>query len=350
VHDGRFAIYSKDGAVVRRKSAPNVTLFMDSSWHGPGAAARNVLFVPYGEATPSMFIARGNVIASNGGLLKSSGSAAWDSDAYSLVGYPNCHVQFKASQTSGLFALGLNTDPTTDQSYTSIDYAWYADSSGQARIYESGTLISSPATYTTTSLFGITYDGSNVKYYLDGTLHRTVAASSLTLFMDSSFNAVGCSCNGLEFGPGAVLTVVDTQQIGANAATEVLTVTDATETHVCEDFVPDDLQLFATINVPSQSFAYKALVTVTANAWRSGSQDILVFLVVDNGTTVIGSSGGKVLTASASPGERVMDQFDSNVAAGATRNYKLFAQNNTATASSTVDMRNITLKAELIKK
>lgn len=352
VHDGKFVIYSKDGVVIRRKAAPGVTLFMDSSWFSPGAAARNVLFVPYGAATPSMFIARGNCIVANGGILKSGGSSAWgDSDAYSLVGYPTCHVQFKSASTSGIFMVGLNTDPTTDMDFTSIDYAWEADTGGQARIYESGTLISSPATYTTTSLFAITYDGSNVKYYLDGTLHRTVAVSGLTLFMDSSFNLPGCSCNGLEFGPGDVVTQVDTQQIGDNAATEVLTVTDATETHVCDDAVPDALQVFSVINVPSQVFDYRALVTVTANAWKSGAADIRVLIGASSvsGSLSLGQSGGKLVTASASPGERVMDQFDLVVTAGNNRFFTLFANNETAPAS-TVDMRNITLKVELIKK
>jgi hypothetical protein len=351
VHDGKFIIYSKDGSVIRRKAAPDVTLFMDSSWNSPGAAARNVQFVPYGAATPSMFIPRGNVVATDRGLLKSGGSAAWDSDAYSLIGFQSCHVQFKASQTSGSFMVGLNTDPTTDQGFTSLDYAWHADSSGQARIYESGSLISSPATYTTTSLFGITYDGSNVKYYLDGVLHRTVAVSGLTLFMDSSFNAVGCSCNGLEFGPGDVLTLVDTQQIGPDAATEVLTITDATETHVCDDAVPDALQVFAVINVPAQKFDYRALVTVTANVWKSGAADIRALIGASSvsGSLSLGSSGGKLVTASASPGERVMDQFDLAVTAGNNRFFTLFA-NNESTPASTVDMRNITLKVELIKK
>lgn len=150
-------------------------------------------------------------------------------------------------------------------------------------------------------------------------------------------------------GTSGVPSFVLTADIANEAATEVSVVTDATETILLEDFVGPDLQAFATISIPAKSFAYRALMTATANVWKSGAAQILVFIAVDNGTTILDTSGGKIVTASASPGERVMDQVTSTVSAGQARNFKLFGQNNT-TPASTVDMRNITLKVELIKK
>jgi hypothetical protein len=83
--------------------------------------------------------------------------------------------------------VGLNTDPVTNASFTSIDYAMYFDV-GTFQIYESGSSISSHGTYTTSDIFTITYDGYNIRYFKGSTLLRTVArAIGNALYLDSSF-------------------------------------------------------------------------------------------------------------------------------------------------------------------
>ncbi|MGA0233574.1 MAG: collagen-like triple helix repeat-containing protein, partial [Saprospiraceae bacterium] len=96
-----------------------------------------------------------------------------------------------------------NTDPTTNANYTTIDYAWYFLSGGVIRIYESGTLIGTYGTYTTSTVLAITYDGYQLKYWKNGAVQRTVTISITSpLYFDSSFyatNSQGITAVG--FGP-----------------------------------------------------------------------------------------------------------------------------------------------------
>ena len=141
----------------------------------------------------------------NGNTFRKTGGTnnTWSSSVHSIQGYARgAYCSARASSTSGNVMFGLNTDPTTDDSFSSIDYAWYFDN-GTVRIYENGSLISSPTTYTTSTVLSITYDGYNVRYYVDATLQRTVARaiSSSALYFDSSFFSTNVEINSVAFGP-----------------------------------------------------------------------------------------------------------------------------------------------------
>lgn len=180
---------------------------------GTAVAAANVI----------QFVVTGNCVATNSTVSKQGGSGAWDSQAYSVKGYTSCHVTFKANAaTSNRVLVGLNTDPTTDANYTSVDYAWYENTvSGNWDIYESGTYLTSVTGISTSDIVDITYDGTNVRYYLNKVLKRTVAASGLTLYLDSSFYDPGAGINSVRFGPTTNVNLVDTAQLGEESATEV---------------------------------------------------------------------------------------------------------------------------------
>ena len=141
---------------------------------------------------------------SAGTYTKSSGSnTAWDGQVYSSEGYiKNVYCSAKASQTTGFVMFGLNSDPSTDGNYTSLDYAWFFDQNGVLTIYESGALVNSYGTYTTSTVLAITYDGTNIRYWKDGVLQRTVArATGNPLYFDSSFYNLNASINSVQFGP-----------------------------------------------------------------------------------------------------------------------------------------------------
>jgi hypothetical protein len=71
-----------------------------------------------------------------------------------------------ASQTNGAIMFGLNSDPTTNANFTSIDYAWYLNASGTLEIYENGTGTGvGYGSYTTSTVLSITYDGSTITYW-----------------------------------------------------------------------------------------------------------------------------------------------------------------------------------------
>lgn len=141
-----------------------------------------------------------------------------------------CYVSFKASQVSSALMIGLNSDPSTGINYTNLDYAWYASwdlpsPNTPAFIYENGTGITpSSNIYSTSTVFEIIYDGSNVNYYMDGVLKRSVArASTLPLYLDSSFYTVngGGAINSLSFGPLSQINRFSNYVIGGGGLRDI---------------------------------------------------------------------------------------------------------------------------------
>jgi hypothetical protein len=141
-----------------------------------------------GARTPAeSFIARGSCYASGTTITKIGGSAAWDSDCYSRAAYSaGCVLKFRAGAVFGSFMIGLNSDPLTDQNYTSLDHAWYIDGAGAAYIFENGVNILFGGGFTTADVFSISYDALTVRYYLNGILKREVANPGKVFFLDSS--------------------------------------------------------------------------------------------------------------------------------------------------------------------
>jgi hypothetical protein len=120
----------------------------------------------------------------------------WGTDQiYSTTGYANtaftsCYFR---GVTGSQFMLGLNTDPTTDASYTSLDYAWFFNGSGQAGIWESNVQVVAPSIGYDTSgndKFSVEFDGLNIVYRKNGTAQRTIARSvGAQLYLDTAFNS-----------------------------------------------------------------------------------------------------------------------------------------------------------------
>lgn len=141
--------------------------------------------------------------AANGGevsgakIVRRSGSA-WAAQVYSTESFTGAaFVSFKLEPNGdggyGGVMVGLNTDPTT-ASWESLDHAIYVEggsTSGNLYNAESGSLISA-GTWTSTDTFSVHYDGANVRYAKNGTVFRTIGASSGTrFFLDSAMSASG---------------------------------------------------------------------------------------------------------------------------------------------------------------
>jgi hypothetical protein len=205
--------------VIKGKAAQtgNLTEWQDSTGTvvaavSPTGAFTGSSFTPYGTFNSTTTIFGNNYWTPNlsgvsnpssGTFTKTTATSAWDSHFYSTEGYTkNVYCAARASQTNGSIMLALNSDPTTDASYVSLDYAWYIRGDGILEIYESGTAISSYGSYTTSTVLSITYDGSNVQYWKDGVIQRTVARSTGSpLYLDSSFSTQNASLNNVQFGP-----------------------------------------------------------------------------------------------------------------------------------------------------
>ena len=113
---------------------------------------------------------------------------AWNSGGYSTTSFTGgAKLTFKDVSAANSAMIGLNTDPSVNSSYSSLDYAFFL-TAGIIRIYESGTNPYIGGAYVATDVFTILYNNDTVSYYQNNTCLRTVeAASGLTLSFDSSF-------------------------------------------------------------------------------------------------------------------------------------------------------------------
>jgi hypothetical protein len=231
-------------------------------------------------------------------------SRIFSSEGYSVP----CYVSFKASQVTSPIMIGLNSDPSTGINYTNLDYAWYASwdlpsPNTPAFIYENGTPIT-PASniYSTSTVFLIIYDGSNVNYYMDGVLKRSIArTSTLPLYLDSSFYSVngGGAIDSLSFGPltqinrfsnyvigGGGLLDISGNNVNANLTNVVFDSAGYYFTTAGSNYIntgittlPSNTQL--TIDVwtkPTSTSQTKTLVS----KWGSSSQSNFCFLLFLN--------------------------------------------------------------------
>ena len=149
-------------------------------------------------------------------------SRIYSSEGYSVP----CYVSFKASQTGCPIMLGLNSDPSTGTNYTYLDYAWYVtwDAGNPTYIYENGAPYGPYTAYTTSTILEIIYDGTNVNYYLDGVLIRSIARSSTSpLYLDSSFYSTnnGGAINSLSFGPLSQINRFSNYVIGGGGLRDI---------------------------------------------------------------------------------------------------------------------------------
>ena len=120
---------------------------------------------------------------------RSVGTGYWDSGFYSLEVFGACQIQFSPAQTNVPLMVGLNTDPATDHSYTSIDYALYC--AGNATLYasESGVTSVSLGPYAAGDALAVSYDGNHVRYLRNGAVLRTMPIAGAKFGADSSFSA-----------------------------------------------------------------------------------------------------------------------------------------------------------------
>lgn len=138
-----------------------------------------------------------------GSFVKTDTAGLWDAQVYSSESYKGgARVSFYPNQTNAAIMVGLNSDPTTNASYDTIDYAMYCHDNGNLYAYENGSGSGDLATYATTDLLSVVYDGAHVRYYKNDTLLREVATTAgRTFYLDSSFAHTGSRVNKLRFGP-----------------------------------------------------------------------------------------------------------------------------------------------------
>lgn len=138
-------------------------------------------------------------------LTRVGSTTAWDGGAYTAeFGKGSAYISAMAGSLTTIGMFGLNTDPKADNSYASLDYAFYF-SEGTLVIYESAAPVGSFGSYSLLDRFTITYDGQMIRYWKNGSLLRQTPASfspSTPIYGDTSLYSIGGSITNLCFGPG----------------------------------------------------------------------------------------------------------------------------------------------------
>lgn len=135
---------------------------------------------------------KANAVLAGNKLISTSAVAGWNGSVHSTESFKGgASVSFIVDQL-GLFMVGLNTDPTSDANYYSIDFAIYIAGTTTVQVYESGSAvhdIGAPASVG--DVFTVTYTGKAVTYSRNGVVFYTNSApgANLTLFIDTSFNS-----------------------------------------------------------------------------------------------------------------------------------------------------------------
>ncbi|UAK24341.1 collagen-like domain-containing protein [Sphingomonas nostoxanthinifaciens] len=125
-------------------------------------------------------------------LIGALNTGQWNQGAYSTeawIGGAQTTFHINAVPPGGIMA-GLNTDPTTDNSYVSIDYAFFLRNDYYVEIWESGNYIQNIGQVPVGASFTIHYDGAHIRYLVNGNLARQIdVAGGQRFYFDSSFTS-----------------------------------------------------------------------------------------------------------------------------------------------------------------
>ena len=132
-------------------------------------------------------------------FVKSGGSEVWDSKVYSTTSYTGgVSVTARCNKLNNAdIMVGLSVNPAStanvNNEYVNVNYGFFPTAPipyTGLDIYESGVNVASVGAYTANTVLSITYDGTNIRYYKDGVVVRTVlntALSSTPLYFIAAF-------------------------------------------------------------------------------------------------------------------------------------------------------------------
>ena len=138
------------------------------------------------------------VTVASGTITKTTGGSAWNGLARTAQSYVyTAYMTASPGDTTSIMAFGLATG--TSVATPSIDYGWLLNA-GTAIIYENGTSYMGYGTYTTSTVFKVTYDSTKVTYYKDGQIQRvTTRAPGTALYGQANMYTLLGSLNSVDF-------------------------------------------------------------------------------------------------------------------------------------------------------
>ncbi len=131
-----------------------------------------------------------NVEADGNSIIKVQSNNNWNGGAASRNRvFQGGYFEFSTAENNKRKMVGLSTS-NTSSNQSSIDYAFYLESNGNVRIFESGSQRGFFGTYAAGDLFRVSLENSLVRYFRNGVLLREVSASSTPLMADVSIRDI----------------------------------------------------------------------------------------------------------------------------------------------------------------
>lgn len=210
--NNRIEYYIKNELKYTSGNIPSGTYYVDLSLYTAGGSFTNVT-VQGGNcqtcAAPVEWTSLSGTTVNGATITKTGGVAnQWSSGAYSLHPVTSGgFVQFQAGEQNTYKMLGLNSDPATDHSYCSIDYAWYPYQNGGYQVYENcGNPYNNGTAYNPNDKWMIYWNPVNnrIEYYRNKVLQYTSTnVPSGRYYVDISFYTMGASFNQVVIQGGA---------------------------------------------------------------------------------------------------------------------------------------------------
>jgi len=155
------------------------------------------------------YIASGNMTLTNNGtqevtMFKTSDANSWNGQVYSLEMFTApCTIEFDKQAASGdngasYAMIGWNTDPTSDSSYTSLDYAAYPYQQNDYVIYNNGSGQAGLGAWDSNKRFYVVYDTDGYIRHYNGNklLYSVNYGTGNKVYVDSSFYSVNATYGG----------------------------------------------------------------------------------------------------------------------------------------------------------
>jgi hypothetical protein len=144
-----------------------------------------------------------NVAIFGNSVMKYASPNLWDGGFYSKDMFTGgAWVSAVVTDTAGYKAIGLDTDPSADGGWTSLDYGFYVANGTTPQYMESSAAVSMTGTLAAGDVIAVVYDGLNIYYLHNGAVLRTVAvAAGLKFGIKGTIYTIGDGFHNIQFGP-----------------------------------------------------------------------------------------------------------------------------------------------------
>lgn len=137
-------------------------------------------------------------------FYKTASTAAWDTQAYCPTGFTApCTIEFKKNASSADDGLSYammswNADPTTDASYSSLDWAVYPYATSNYQVYHNGTNLVNGGTWNSSLTWYLVYHTNGYIYHYNGSnqIYSVNKGTGGTVYLDSSMYSVSATNSG----------------------------------------------------------------------------------------------------------------------------------------------------------